>query len=131
MQKRRTTVAVVDDDPSMLGAAENLLDANGYKAALFASAEEFLSSGLAAQIDCLLLDIRLGDVSGIELRRQLKASHPSLPVIFMTAVDDEDTRRQALETGCAAYLRKPFSTRQLIDAIERAVPRIRTAHFRN
>ena len=65
MQKRRKTVAVVDDDPSMLGAAENLLDANGYKAALFASAEDFLSSGLAAQIDCLLLDIHLGGVSGI------------------------------------------------------------------
>ena len=57
-----------------------------------------------------------------ELRRQLKASHSSLPVIFMTAVDDEDMRRQALKTGCVACLRKPFPARQLIDAIERAVP---------
>jgi FixJ family two-component response regulator len=120
MQKRRKIVAVVDDDPSMLGAAENLLDANGYEAALFASAEDFLSSGIATKIDCLLLDIHLGGVSGIELRRQLKASGSMLPVIFMTAVDDEGIRLQALKAGCVACLRKPFMARQLVDAIEEA-----------
>lgn len=122
MPKRQKIVAVVDDDPSMLGAAENLLDANGYKAELFASAEDFLSSGRASQIDCLLLDIHLGGLSGIELQRQLKASHSKLPIIFMTAIEDEAVRRQALNAGCVACLRKPFPASRLVDAIEKAVP---------
>ncbi len=122
MKKRRKIVAVVDDDPSMLSAAENLLDAHGYKAALYNSAEAFLSSGCANEIDCLLLDIHLDGLSGIELRRQLTASHARLPVIFMTAVDDNGLRRQAQKSGCVACLRKPFLARQLIDAIEKAVP---------
>jgi FixJ family two-component response regulator len=120
MQKRRATVAVIDDDLSMLRAAENLLDAHGFGTALFASAEEFLGSGIANQVDCLLLDIHLGGMSGIELRRRLKASQSSLPVIFMTALDDEAMRRQAIKTGCIACLRKPFAAQQLIDAIDKA-----------
>ena len=122
MLKRRRIVAVVDDDPSMLRAIENLLDARGFAAKLFASAEEFLDRGAAMQIDCLLLDIHLDGMSGIKLRRQLKASGSTLPVIFMTALDDEAMRRQALKAGCVALLRKPFQARQLFDAIERAAP---------
>src|SRR6476469_3269602 len=86
MLKRRKIVAVVDDDPSMLNAAESLLDAQGFATMVFASAEEFLDSGAATQVDCLLLDIHLGGVSGIELRRRLKDSRSTLPVIFMTAL---------------------------------------------
>jgi len=122
MQKRRKIVAVVDDDPSMLKAAEDLLDAHGCIASLFTSAEEFLASEIVDRADCLLLDIHLGGLSGIELRRQLKSSRPTLPVIFMTALDDEAMRREALEAGCIACLRKPFPARQLFDAIEKAVP---------
>lgn len=106
MAKRHTIVAVVDDDPSMLKAAEELLDAHGFMATLFASAEEFLASGAANEVDCLLLDIHLAGLSGIELRQQLKASHPALPVIFMTAI--EDMRQKAFGVGCIACLRKPF-----------------------
>ena len=122
MLKRRKIVAVVDDDPSMLRATENLLDAHGFANKVFASAEEFLDRGAATQIDCLLLDIHLGGMSGIELRRQLKASGSMLPVIFITALDDEAMRGEALKAGCVACLRKPFQARQLIDAIENAVP---------
>jgi FixJ family two-component response regulator len=121
MQKRRKIIAVVDDDPSMLSATENLLDVHGYRTALYNSAEDFLSSGCANEVDCLLLDIHLGGLSGIELRRQLAASHAKLPVIFMTAVDNEGLRQQALKSGCIACLRKPFPARQLIDAIEKGV----------
>jgi CheY-like chemotaxis protein len=78
--------------------------------------------GAATQVDCLLLDIHLGGVSGIELRRRLKDSGSTLPVIFMTALDDEAMREQALKAGCVAFLRKPFQARQLIDAIKKAVP---------
>ena len=115
-------MAVVDDDPSMLNAAESLLDAQGFATMVFASAEEFLDRGAANQVDCLLLDIHLGGLSGIELRRRLKDSGSMLPVIFMTALDDEAMREQALKAGCVAFLRKPFQARQLIDAIKKAVP---------
>jgi FixJ family two-component response regulator len=122
MPKRRKIVAVVDDDPSMLNAAESLLDAQGFATMVFASAEEFLDRGAATQVDCLLLDIHLGGVSGIELRRRLKDSGSMLPVIFMTALDDEAMRERAIKAGCVAFLRKPFQARQLIDAIKKAVP---------
>ena len=85
MLKSRTIVAVVDDDPSMLNAAESLLHAQGFAAMVFASAEEFLDRGAVNQVDCLLLDIHLGGMSGIELRGRLKSSGSMLPVIFMTA----------------------------------------------
>jgi len=122
MQKQVTTVAVVDDDPSLLKAAADLLDARGFSASLFNSAEEFLDSGETERVDCLLLDIHLGGMSGIELRQQLSTSRPALPVIFMTALDDDSIRGQALRAGCIACLRKPFTARELMDAIGRAVP---------
>ena len=122
MPKRRKVVAVVDDDPSMLNAAESLLDAQGFATMVFASAEEFLDRGAGTQVDCLLLDIHLGGLSGIELQHRLKDSGSTLPVIFMTALDDEAIREQALKAGCVALLRKPFQARQLLEAIKKAVP---------
>lgn len=122
MQMRKKVVAVVDDDKSMLNAAESLLDAHGFTTIKFSSAEEFLGHRGATRADCLLVDIHLGGVSGIELRRQLKVSHPDLPVIFMTALDDEAVRHQALEAGCVTFLHKPFPAHKLIDAIKRAMP---------
>jgi len=120
MQTQKKVVAVVDDDQSMLSAAESLLDAHGFTTIKFSSAEEFLGDRRATRADCLLVDIHLE--SGIELRRQLKVSHPELPVIFMTALDDEAVRCQALEAGCVTFLHKPFPAHQLIEAIKRAVP---------
>jgi FixJ family two-component response regulator len=119
--RRQKIVAVVDDDSSMLGATRELLEACGFVIKAFASAEEFLDRGALMQFDCLLLDIHLDGMSGIELRRRLKRSSAALPVIFMTALDDEDTRVQAQKAGCVAFLRKPYSARQLVDAIEKAV----------
>ena len=108
MLKRRRIVAVVDDDPSMLRAVGDLLDAHGFATKVFASAEEFLDRGAATQVDCLILDIHLCGMSGIELRLQLKASGSTLPVIFMTAIDDDAMCTEALKAGCVACLRKPF-----------------------
>ena len=118
--KSRTVVAVVDDDPSMLNAAESLLQAQGFTTMVFASAEEFLDRGAVTQVNCLILDIHLGGMSGIELRRRLQSSGSMLPVIFMTALDDAAVREQALKAGCVAFLRKPFEVRQLIKAIKKA-----------
>jgi len=120
MPKQRTVVAVVDDDPSMLKAAETLLDAHGFTAETFASAEEFLDRGAATKVDYLLLDIHLGGMSGIELRRQLKASGSILPIVFMTALDDEAIPEKELKASGVTCLRKPFPAHQLIEAIAKA-----------
>jgi FixJ family two-component response regulator len=121
MPKRQKIVAVVDDDPSMLSAAATLLDAHGFAAVTFDSAEQFLARDVPPQVDCLLLDIDLGGMSGIELRHQLRTSGSTLPVIFMTALDDVAIWQQAQQVGCVACLRKPFQARQLIVAIEKAI----------
>ena len=115
-------IAVVDDDASMLKGIERLLGAYGFVTKVFASAEAFLDGNAAADVDCLLVDIHLGGMSGIELRHHLKATGCRLPVIFMTAFDDEDTRIQAQSAGCVAFLHKPFAANLLMGAIEQAAP---------
>ena len=117
--KRKGVVAVVDDDPSMLAAIETLLDAHGYATKGFVSGEAFLDFATPAEVDCLLLDIHLAGISGIELQRLLQARGDTIPVIFMTALDDEPIRRQALTVGCVAYLRKPFPAHLLFEAINK------------
>jgi FixJ family two-component response regulator len=115
-------IAVVDDDASMLKGIQRLLVAYGFATRVFASAEAFLEPDASADVDCLLVDIHLGGMSGIELRRHLAASGCTLPVIFMTAFDDEATRMQALSAGCVAFLHKPFAANLLMGAIEQAAP---------
>jgi FixJ family two-component response regulator len=118
---KRITVGIVDDDPSILASMDNLMKAHGFATRRFASAEAFLDcSWGTTDIDCLLLDIHLGGMSGMELQRQLKASSLKLPIIFITASDDEAVRKQAIVAGCVAYLIKPVSSRSLIEAIEKA-----------
>jgi FixJ family two-component response regulator len=120
MLAQRKLIAVVDDDPNMLKAVARLLKFHGFDVEVFTSAEAFLDSGVADKASCLVLDIYLGGISGFELGRQLMASNCTLPIIFMTAADDETTRRNALASGCIAYLRKPFEARLLIGAIQQA-----------
>ena len=111
-------VAVIDDDPTMLKAIERLLRAKGFDVETFDSAESFLAGTGSAT--CLILDIELGAMSGIELRRRLVSWGVDLPVIFITALDDEATEKEATEAGCVAYLRKPFLASLLIGAIDKA-----------
>jgi FixJ family two-component response regulator len=121
MSAQTQTVAVVDDDRSMLVGVERLLNAYGYATRVFASAEAFLDPGAEIDADCLVLDIDLGGMSGIELQRRLASCGSAVPIIFMTALDDETTRARALEAGCVACLLKPFVGRSLIDAVKIAV----------
>src|SRR4051812_8144506 len=116
----RRKVTVIDDDRSVLKATERLLCARGFEVETFASAEAFLARTATRPTTCLVLDIHLGGMSGIELRRRLKVSNPNLPVIFITGMDSEATRKDAMEAGCVAYLQKPFLSHALIEAIERA-----------
>jgi FixJ family two-component response regulator len=120
MLKRKTIVAVVDDDPGMLLAAAHLLDARGFAHKVFASAEDFLESGAVTEVDCLLLDIHLGGMSGIDLQRQLRASGSKLPIILMTALDDAAFSDRVLMADYVTCLRKPFPAHQLFDAIDKA-----------
>jgi FixJ family two-component response regulator len=111
------TIAVVEDNPSMLQGLNRLLSAHGFHVQTFASAELFLDDIARCEANCLLVDIHLGGISGIDLKRRLTSSGRNLPVIFMTAIDDEATRQEALDVGCVAYLKKPFLAKLLIDAI--------------
>jgi FixJ family two-component response regulator len=117
MSKRVRTIAVVEDDPSMLRGLSRLLSAHGFRVQTFASAESFLDDIAKCAAKCVLVDIHLGGISGIDLKRQLAASGSNLPVIFMTAIDTETTRQAVLDVGCVAYLRKPFLAKLLVDAI--------------
>jgi len=93
------------------------LSAHGFGVERFTSAESFLDGIDKCEAKCLIIDIHLGGISGIDLKRQLTASGSNLPAIFMTAIDTEITRQEAFDVGCVAYLRKPFLAKLLIDAI--------------
>jgi FixJ family two-component response regulator len=117
-------VAVVDDDPGMRKAMATLLSALGYCTELFSSGKAFLDAAAASEATCLVVDIQLGDISGLEMARQLVASGCEFPIIFVTACDDEMIHSQAMKFGCVAYLRKPFSADLLVEAIVKAIARI-------
>ena len=113
-------VAVVEDDASMLTGIERLLWAHGFGTEAYTSAEAYLDRMAASRATCLVIDIHLGGISGIELRRRLAASGSTHAVIFMTAVDNELTRKEAMAAGCVAYLPKPFPANLLLDAVGKA-----------
>jgi FixJ family two-component response regulator len=112
-------VAIVEDDAATRESLVRLLRASGYTATAFASAEEFLQSAIVGSAVGLVLDIHLGGMSGIELRRYLSAARSTIPVVFITAHDDEATRVEAFAVGCVDYLQKPFDASRLISALER------------
>ena len=116
----RNVVFVVDDDPGMLRSVARLLRQFGYDCVLFPSGEAFANHRDFEEAVCVLLDINLGDGSGIELRHRLKAAGNPVPVIYMTGNDSPAVRTAALQSGCLAYLTKPFSAKSLIEPLERA-----------
>jgi len=120
MSDQRKVIAIVDDEQTMLKAIVRLLTARGFAPQGFVSAEEFLDSAAVKDATCLVLDIHLGGMSGIELRRRLNAVRSKLPVIFITAVDEEAVQKEAMDVGCVACLRKPFDGSLLIAAIDKA-----------
>jgi CheY-like chemotaxis protein len=113
-------IAVVDDDRGILKGLKRLLDARGFTTKVFQSGEEFLQSDDADNSACVVLDIHMDGMSGIETRRALSARGSRVPVIFMTALETAMIRREALDSGCAAFLEKPISGQILIKAIQSA-----------
>jgi len=114
-------ISIVDDDQSVREATRGLLRSHGYAAAAFASAEEFLQSGLLSDTSCLISDVRMTGLSGIELQRHLIDAGHRIPIIFMTAFPEERTRAAAIERGAHGFLKKPFSEHSLLSCIRRAL----------
>ena len=121
-------VAVVDDDISVRESLESLIRSAGLGVTVFASAEEFLNSAHPNRLDCLILDVRMPGMSGIELHRHLLASNCKVPVVFITAhVSDDRARSEACSDWTVAYLAKPFSDDELLDAVH-AASRLKSNH---
>src|SRR5262249_20892463 len=114
-------ISVVDDDASVREALKGLLKSAGFHAEAFASAEEFLDSGQLANTACLILDVRMPGMGGLELHRRIVAGDSRVPVILITAHGDEELRARALEAGAVDYLYKPFSEQRLMDAIAKCI----------
>ena len=115
-------ISVVDDDQSVRESLGRLIRSVGYGVQVFGSAEEFLSASQGRQADCLILDIRMPGMNGLELQRQLSASNCGLPLIFITAHgSDEQARTRALGAGAVAYLLKPLREEEVLKAIDAAL----------
>lgn len=116
----RNLVLVVDDDLQILRALQRLLRQHAYEPVLFSSAEAFKNYTDHEEAACIILDINLNDGSGIELRRHLDDTGVSVPVIYMTGNNDPAVRKSALDSGCIAFLAKPFSVQSLIEPLRMA-----------
>jgi FixJ family two-component response regulator len=116
-------ISIVDDDRSLREATKGLVRSFGYGADAFASAEEFLQSDRVNDTSCLILDVNMPGLSGIELQRQLIEQGNRMPIIFITAIPEETTRAKALDAGAVGFLSKPFREEWLIDRLDVALNR--------
>ena len=120
-QGKNKLVSIVDDDESMRVALHGLLKAVGLPAQAFASAETFLESGQQHETACLIADIRMPGISGLELQAKLKAERCKIPTIFITAHGDSEMRMQALRAGAVEFLTKPFDDEVLLESVQAAL----------
>jgi len=115
---RYPLIAIVDDDLAIREALDDLVKSLGYESALFTSAEDFLAFERRSSIDCMVVDVKMGGLSGIELQSRLNDEPDRPPMIFMTSYHDEKTRNAALEGGALAFLGKPVDLSKLIACLE-------------
>jgi FixJ family two-component response regulator len=114
---KSANVAIVDDDQSIREAIKSLLDSYGLYVEDFPSAEAFLNSGCSEAFDCLILDVRMPGLGGLELQRRLAAMNSRIPIVFITAHYSDGERTKAIEAGAVAFLNKPFTEQALLSAI--------------
>ena len=114
-------ISVVDDDESVLTATEALLRSIGYEVKTFASAELFLESGALRETECLVLDVQMPGIDGLELQRRLNEAKSRVPIVFVTAHDDRAHRNEAMEAGAVNFFRKPFDANVFVAAIQVAL----------
>jgi FixJ family two-component response regulator len=119
--KGNSYVAVVDDDESLCRSFSRLLRIAGFQAISYASAEAYLEDTKRPRFDCLVLDVQLEGMSGLELSHRLSAAHDSTPVIFITAHDNPEVRAEAEASGCAGYFRKTDPGALVLETINKAV----------
>ena len=121
IQGKSKLVAIVDDDDSVRIALEGLLKSAGLPARAFESAEEFIKSGRQSQVACLIADIRMPGMSGLELQGKLNAENCRIPIVFITAHGDAQMRMQALRAGAVEFLAKPFNDEVLLETVRAAL----------
>jgi FixJ family two-component response regulator len=114
-------ISIVDDDESFRNSLNNLIRSVGFCAQGFSSAEAFLNSSQRHDTACLILDVRMPGMSGLDLQRQLVAAHSRIPIVFITSHGDDDARARALEAGAVDFLYKPFREEALLKAIDLAI----------
>lgn len=119
----RTLISVIDDDASVRKTTKLLVESSGYQAAAFDSAESFLTSGRVDDTSCLIIDIQMPGMSGLQLQSHLAAAGSRIPIIFITAYDEGESRRRATQAGAVAFLAKPFADEQLFETIRLALRR--------
>jgi FixJ family two-component response regulator len=117
----RNLISVVDDDESVRRTTTLLIESFGFRAAAFESAEGFLRSGQLHDTACLIVDVQMPGMDGLQLQSQLAAAGCRTPIIFITAYDDKEARRRAMQAGAVAFLAKPFSDKQLLQTIRSAL----------
>ena len=118
-----SVISVIDDDASVRAATNNLLGSHGYRVRTFASAEEFLRSAHLNDISCVIADVRMSGMSGIELQTLLLTQGHRAPLVFITAFSEEAVRAQALSAGAICFLTKPFDRLTLIKCLDTALQR--------
>ena len=116
-------VAIVDDDESIRTTTKDLLESAGFSAAVFANAASLLKSRRLSQVSCLIADMRMPEMTGLELHQHLVASNRAVPTILMTAYPDERAQAQAMRAKVVCYLIKPFAADELLSYVRRAVQR--------
>jgi len=114
-------IAIVDDDASVRNSTRRLIQSFGYRAEAFAAGKEFLASPVAARTACLVLDVRMPDMDGLEVQRELTARHLDVPVIFISGRASDEEERRARAAGAFAFLRKPLAAPTLLEVLQKAV----------
>ena len=120
-ERDRAVVSIVDDDASLRRSVRNLLRSVGFRVETFPSAEEFLRSAERENTGCLVVDLRMTGMSGLDLLRHLAAERSRVAVVVLTALGDEETRQRSLQAGAVAFLKKPFHSDVLCDAVRAAL----------
>src|SRR5215510_8226643 len=131
MPESKAIVFVVDDDVSVREALESLIRSAGFRVETFASAQDFWPRGRADVPACLVLDVRLPGLSGLDLQKRMAEANREIPIVFITGHGDVPTSARAMKAGAVEFLVKPFSDQDLLDAIQQAIKRDQSARYQN